>query len=58
MFIVKKGMILGALPGGLFIIDDKKKKAYGIQDGSFSISDKFVEPRTSKIVDFSLWKNW
>tara|TARA_Y100001963_G_scaffold143138_1_gene213613 strand:+ start:932 stop:1321 length:390 start_codon:yes stop_codon:yes gene_type:complete len=55
---VKKGMELQALPGGLFIIDDRKKKAYGIQDGSFSISDKFVEPRTSKITDFSLWKNW
>ena len=55
---VKKGMQLQALPGGLFIIDDKKKKAYSIQDGSFSISDKFVEPRTSKITDFSLWKRW
>ena len=55
---VKKGMELQALPGGLFIIDDRKKKAYGIQDKSFSISDKFVEPRTSKITDFSLWKRW
>ena len=55
---VKPGMQLSALPGGLFIIDDKKKKAYSIKDGSFSINDKFVEPRTSKITDFSLWKRW
>ena len=55
---VKKGMELQALPGGLFIIDGRKKKAYGIQDKSFSINDKFVEPRTSKITDFSLWKRW
>jgi len=55
---VKKGMELQALPGGLFIIDGRKKKAYGIQDKSFSINDKFVEPRDSKITDFSLWKRW
>ena len=55
---VKKGMELQALPGGLFIIDDRKKKAYSIQDKSFSINDKFVEPRDSKITDFSLWKRW
>ena len=55
---VKKGMELQALPGGLFIIDDKKKKAYRIFDGSFSINDKFVEPRDSKITDFSLWKRF
>mgnify|MGYP001312677989 CR=1 FL=1 len=55
---VKKGMELQALPGGLFIIDGKKKKAYRIFDGSFSINDKFVEPRDSKITDFSIWKKY
>ena len=55
---VLKGMELQALPGGLFIIDGKKKKAWAIQDKSFSINDKFVEPRDSKITDFSLWKRW
>ncbi len=55
---VKKGMEFQNLPGGLFVIDDRKKKAYSIKDGSFSINDKFVEPRDSKITDFSLWKRW
>jgi len=55
---VKKGMELQALPGGLFIVDDRKKKAYSIQDKSFSINDRFVEPRDSRITDFSLWKRF
>tara|TARA_Y100001938_G_C7890944_1_gene329757 strand:+ start:259 stop:651 length:393 start_codon:yes stop_codon:yes gene_type:complete len=55
---VKPGMQFGNLPGGLFVVDDRKKKAWQIQDGSFSINDKFVEPKTSKIVDFTLWKNY
>ena len=55
---VKKGMELQSLPGGLFIIDTKKKKAYRIFDNSFSINDKFVEPRDSKITDFSIWKKY
>ena len=51
-------MELQSLPGGLFIIDNKKKKAYRIFDDSFSINDKFVEPRDSKITDFSIWKKY
>ena len=45
-------------PGGLFYIDNKKKKAYYVSKDNLKVSTRDVEPRFEKITDFSLWKNW
>ena len=45
-------------PGGLFYIDNKKKKAYYMSKDNLKVSTRDVEPRFEKVTDFSLWKNW
>tara|TARA_Y100000593_G_C4050682_1_gene209575 strand:- start:9 stop:383 length:375 start_codon:yes stop_codon:yes gene_type:complete len=56
---VQKGYQISNIPGGVFVIYDKGKKAYKIDHRKKSTGKpKDLEPRTSKIVDYSLWKNW
>ena len=45
-------------PGGLFYIDNKKKKAYYMSTKNLKVKARDIEPRFEKITDFTLWKNW
>ena len=57
-FKAKPGAQISYLPGGLFYIDIRKKQAMRVVNGTYSINDKFIEPRTKNIIDFSNWKGW
>ena len=52
-----KGIQISNLPGGLFAIDYKHRQAYAISK-VVRAKKSDVEPRNSKIIDFSLWKKW
>ena len=51
------GIQISNLPGGLFAIDYKHRRAYKISKVVKAKSSD-VEPRNSKIIDFTLWKKW
>ena len=52
-----KGIQISNLPGGLFAIDYKHRQAYAISK-VVRAKKSDVEPRNSKIIDFTLWKKW
>ena len=60
---VKKGMQISNLPGGIFLIDIKRKKAFEIihQKGGTGRKSNLQKVALSDIenyVDYVTWKNW
>jgi|TARA_B100001964_G_C13843181_1_gene426781 hypothetical protein len=58
-FFVAKGYQISNLPGGVFVINPKGKTAYTINIKKRGTGKpKDLEPKTSNIIDYSLWKKW
>jgi hypothetical protein len=56
---LRKGQQISNIPGGVFIVDYKEKWAGEISYRKRATGKpKDLEPRTSKIIDYSLWKKW
>ena len=59
----KKGMQISNLPGGIFLIDIKRKKAFKIihqkgGTGRKNYLQKVELPDIENYVDYVTWKNW
>jgi len=56
---LKKGQQISNMPGGVFVVDSKEKFAMEIAYREKSTGKpKDLEPRTSKIIGYNLWKKW
>lgn len=56
---VQKGYQITNIPGGIYVINPQGKKAYEINHKKGGTGKpKDLEPRTSKIIDWSLFKRW
>ena len=57
-FTAKPGAQISYLPGGLFYVDVRKRQAMQMVTGTYSINDKFIEPRLKNVIGFSNWRGW
>ena len=55
--VAPKGAQVSNIPGGLFVIIDKKKQAFHMKQRGHKATKRHIEPRDSKITDWTLWKN-